>query len=231
MYLNNSLVDIGQKYGTDKVSHGFCHLYGEKFNQMKESVKNVLEIGVFFGASIQMWREYFPNATIHGFDTFEGLQGNGSRFGDADKFYKDWETLPHLGDRIQLYKHDQGKESDLITFVNEMKEKNIEFDLILDDGSHLMVDQQLTFKHLFEIVKNGGFYVIEDVHTSTDIGGYDVMNDTSNTTLTMIENYNKDKILKSIYTDMTETEKYVENIELYITSSFKSMTCLIKKKS
>ena len=168
-----SLQTLGSVYRTDKVSHGFCQAYDDKFNVIRDSVKDVLEIGVFFGASILMWRDYFENAEIHGLDTFEGLQGNGHVFKDADKFYKEWENDTDLKRRITLYKYDQGKENDLISFTTEMEKKGISFDIIIDDASHLMRDQQLTFKHMFPLIKKGGYYVIEDVHSS--FGGYDVL--------------------------------------------------------
>jgi cephalosporin hydroxylase len=227
----NNLIEIGSKYGTDKVSHGFCDLYDKKLNELKESTKNVLEIGVFFGASILMWRDYFPNATIYGFDTFEGLQGNGSRFPDADKFFKDWTNNMELQNRIKLYKFDQGKESDLIEFVKLMKNEGIEFDIIIDDGSHLMLDQQMTLKHLFQLVKKDGYFIIEDVHSSIYPDGYDVYPDFSNTTLKMLEDYLSTNALKSVYTDLKEVNNEVESLEIFTTSGYQSMTCLIKKKN
>ena len=175
-----------------------------------------------------MWRDYFENAEIHGLDTFEGLQGNGHVFKDADKFYKEWENDTDLKRRITLYKYDQGKENDLISFTTEMEKKGISFDIIIDDASHLMRDQQLTFKHMFPLIKKGGYYVIEDVHSS--FGGYDVLGDMSNTTLTMINNYVENNELFSIYTDLEPIKKSIKNMELFTTSKERSMTCIIEKK-
>jgi cephalosporin hydroxylase len=225
---NISLRNIGSNYGTDKVSHGFCDAYDNKFSKIRSSAKDVLEIGVFFGASILMWRDYFKNATIHGLDTFEGLQGNGHVFKDADKFYKHWENNKDVQERIELYKYDQGKEEDLIAFFNDMLKKDITFDIIIDDASHLMRDQQLTFKHMFPLIKKGGYYVIEDVHSS--FGGYDVLSDLSNTTLKMINDYNDKGELFSIYTNLDSLKSEIKNMELFTTSKERSMTCIIEKK-
>ncbi len=63
------LTRIGRRYGTDKVEHGFCAFYDEHLDASRGRVRKVLEIGVFQGASLQMWRDYFPRATIHGLDT------------------------------------------------------------------------------------------------------------------------------------------------------------------
>ena len=43
------------------------------------------------------------------------------------------------------------------------KIKNIEFDFILDDGSHIMQNQYNTFINYFKFLKNGGLYIIEDI--------------------------------------------------------------------
>lgn len=212
-----NLLGLGMKYGTDKVSHGFCQIYDNKFSGIRQQASNILEIGVFFGASILMWKDYFPNATIYGIDTFSGLQGNGHRFENADKFYLESKS----DKRIKLYVCDQGKEIDLQKFVDN----GITFDVIIDDGSHLMRDQQLTLKYLFPLVKDGGWYVIEDVHSS--LGDYDVLPDYSNTTLTMINYYIKGKTLKSIYTDMGYIESLITDMELFTING--SMTCIIKK--
>ena len=45
-------------YNTDKYSHGFIEIYEPYFNQMKD-VKNVLEIGVYYGDSLNYFSNYF----------------------------------------------------------------------------------------------------------------------------------------------------------------------------
>ena len=45
--------------------------------------------------------------------------------------------------------------------------KDLKFDIIIDDGSHMTKHQIDTFEHLFEtMLVDGGLYVIEDLHTS-----------------------------------------------------------------
>lgn len=227
-----SLRELGIKYGTDKVNHGFCDIYDDIFGSIRNEVVNILEIGVYFGASIMMWKEYFPNGTIYGMDTFEGLQGNGNKFENAKKFYDEWEINKidsNLSDRIELYVNDQSKEESIMSFVNKMKKKGIMFDIILDDGSHLMRDQQISLGYLFELVKPGGYYVIEDVHTS--LGDYDTLPDLSNTTLKMIKRFNECGKLSSQYMDLSKIEKEIGKMELYIVKNvYESMTCIINKK-
>ena len=74
----------------------------------------------------------------------------------------------------RFHRADQGSADDLAALCA----KEGPFDVIIDDGSHLSFHQLFTFHHLFDALKDGGIYVIEDVHTSfwpnsVDVGGVD----------------------------------------------------------
>lgn len=58
-----------------------------------------------------------------------------------------------------------------------MKMDNIQFDIIIDDASHDVAHQQITFGKFFKILRPGGLYVIEDMGSSffkeeVDLYGY-----------------------------------------------------------
>jgi predicted O-methyltransferase YrrM len=214
------LPKIGNKYGTDKVSHGFCDNYASFLENHRYDFTKIAEIGVFFGASILMWKEYFPNAIIYGLDAFKGDQGNGRHFEGYLDFWNKMEKNPDP--RIKLVVMDQSKMEDLLTF----REKD--FDMILDDASHLMKDQQQTLGVLFPLIKPGGYFVIEDIHTSLQ-PDYDVEGD--NSTLLMLQTYQKTGIWKSKY--MTDDQmKYLKQnsgeVKIFKNNNY-SMTCYIKK--
>ena len=69
------LTRLSKRFGTDKVAHGFTKLYDAIFSTQRSTTRRMLEVGVFYGASIRMWHDYFPAATIHGVDAWRGLQG------------------------------------------------------------------------------------------------------------------------------------------------------------
>lgn len=211
-----TLSTIARKYGTDKVTHGFTELYEYHLQSKREHYISVLEIGVFFGASIKMWKEYFSNATIYGADTFSGKQGNGTVFQNADAYYREWESCPD--ERIKLVRLDQSDEQQLKSFVDKCKADGVKFNLIVDDGSHLMRDQQLTFAYLFELLEAGGVYIIEDIHTS-DQSGYDVLPNKSNSTKTMFKLFKNGTPLRTMYFQDTEKldeiSKSIKSIEPY----------------
>lgn len=103
-----------------------------------------LEIGVFDGGSLEIWRKFFgPDAVITGIDIDE-------RCADLSR--------PDLPIRI-------GDQSDP-TFLANVVEEMGGVDIILDDGSHRAKDQRASFDCLFPLLDDGGVYVIEDTHTS-----------------------------------------------------------------
>jgi hypothetical protein len=80
-YKNNSseLCEIGRKYDTYKSSQIYnvsetrhCHPYtlffDGLFKNKRDSPINIAELGILKGSSLLMWREYFTNAEIYGFE-------------------------------------------------------------------------------------------------------------------------------------------------------------------
>jgi hypothetical protein len=174
-------------YDTDKFSHGYIPIYESEFQSIKDA-KNVLEIGVYQGGSLQYLKDFFPEATIYGLD----LNNNN-----------------HLNsDRIKTFVCNQEKLEDLENFISKI---DCEFDLIIDDGGHTMRQQQLTFGVLFKKVRPGGYYVIEDLHTS-NMSQY-ISPEDKITSLEMLENFKKTGILESNYISDNEKEYIENNIE------------------
>ena len=217
-----NLEQLGTKYGTDKVSHGFCKVYDTLFQYERQKVQKMAEIGVFFGASMEMWKDYFPTAIIYGLDSFKGIQGNGGSFDGYLEYYNKRKENPH--DRIKLEKVDQHIRDDLDKFASV----NNNFDIILDDGSHLMYDQQITFGILFKCLKPGGCFIIEDLHTSLQ-KGYDV--DGSNSTLDILKRYQKEGKWHSKYLTEEELDYLNQNTrscEIYIVNENSITSCIRK---
>lgn len=59
-----------------------------------------------------------------------------------------------------------GKRSDILFLENFIYDSGGNFDIILDDGSHVPSHIQTCFEMLWKHVKQGGVYIIEDVKTS-----------------------------------------------------------------
>jgi hypothetical protein len=157
------LCQLAQKYGADKcpeILHSYTPDYHLLLQAQRNSLQTVLEIGIgniplmgpvvgtsyMPGASLRMWRDYFPNAEIIGADIDRSILFNEHR--------------------ISSFYLDQSNEESLNELVKTLhSEKNIDsLDLIIDDGSHEEPHMVLSFKQLWSSVRpHGGLYIIEDI--------------------------------------------------------------------
>jgi len=136
-----SLIDIGKKYPTSKNKFGFVELYDVFFKQYQNKNINILEIGVDNGDSLRLWREYFSKANICGIDIKK-------------------KKFDITGVEIMC-----GSQSDN-SFLKSVVSKYQNFDIIIDDGSHISKDIISSFKYLFNHLNRDGIYIIEDLQTS-----------------------------------------------------------------
>lgn len=132
----DTLYNIGCKYGTDKTTHGYCPYY-ETHLPGRDEKFNLLEIGIFDGGSLRMWKEYFYNATIYGIDI------------DSRKIFQEDRIITFWGDAT------------LEGFLNSLNLPDLS--VIIDDGSHQANDIVKTYNLLWKKLNKGGFYVIEDL--------------------------------------------------------------------
>lgn len=137
-----TLNEIGLKHNSDKSSnyHDYLNLYDKHFDKHRLEKNKILEIGILFGGSLNIFYEYFQDSFIYAIDI---------------------EDKRHLQkDRVEILIGDQSDRNFLNNFENDF------FDIILDDGSHKMNHQQISLGALFKTLKSGGIYVLEDLHTS-----------------------------------------------------------------
>jgi len=147
---DNFLEKLGEKYLPTKRLHNYLIYYWMHLRDIRMDVKSVLEIGIQTDHSIRMWEEFFPNAIIHGID--------------IDPACKQFE-----GDRRRIFVGDQGD----YAFLRQVTESAARpFDIIIDDGSHLVSHQLRSFDYLFATMSDHGIYVIED--TGGCVGDYDL---------------------------------------------------------
>lgn len=146
-----TLHEIGRLHQTDKhdIWHSHCglsylNIYDKYMSDIRNSNVNILEIGVRDGCSHRMWREYFPNGTIFGID--------------IDPRCKQFQS-----DRIRVL---IGSQSDPNITNQAIEMAGGNFDVILDDGSHVNTLTISSFNLLYPSLKPGGLYIIEDLHCS-----------------------------------------------------------------
>lgn len=149
------LQDIGIKHNTDKAYfHKYLDFYESYID--KDNVKRFLEIGVWEGCSIRMWREWF----------------------DSDVIVEGWDINPSpFIENTDLRIVDQTNRKMMLDNVTGL------YDIILDDGGHTAEMIQTSFSLLFPHSK---MYILEDLHASLvgdqflkdgDISTIDIIND------------------------------------------------------
>lgn len=159
---NVSLKQIFDRWGTDKGHAQYPGVYECLFRNCREQVKAMLEIGIGTmlpgvhssmhgyarpgykpGGSLRAWRDFFVNATIYGLDVQPDTQ-----LDDKDRI------ITRLCD---------SRNASAVRATMSTDGWPREFDIIIDDGSHLADDQLTTFANFFPFVKHQGLYIIEDV--------------------------------------------------------------------
>ncbi len=150
------------KYGSDKgsadvsagsyhwPSHTYADYYSVLFAHARDSVCNVFECGIGNskmgdqyrpGASLRVWRDYFPHAEIVGADIIE------------ENLFND--------DRINTYYVDQTDPGSVRKLWDSVDVES--FDLIIDDGLHTYEAGICFFENSIQKLSQDGIYVIEDV--------------------------------------------------------------------
>lgn len=153
--MKTELCKIAYRYGTDKcpeIFHSYTPFYYELLKNKRQSIKKVLELGVGYletmpwnsryktGASLYMWRDFFPNAQIYGADILPKVM------------FKD--------ERIETFLCDETKKEDLKKLIENT---GSDIDLFIDDGSHAKEDQIFACLNLMPLLKKDVIYIIEDV--------------------------------------------------------------------
>lgn len=147
--LANATTDLERLFygNTGRLVHKWRHylpIYERHLGGYRGKPFRMLEIGVFQGGSLELWRRYFgPEATLYGVDINPDCAG----FVDAPN---------------QVRIGSQADPDFLRSVIGEMGG----LDIVLDDGSHVASHQRASFDALFPLLAEGGLYMIEDTHTA-----------------------------------------------------------------
>lgn len=162
-----TLNEIGIKYNTDKASRvqerwrgrvepelgtisgrDYLKYYDFFLSSLKSETFTLLELGVYYGASLRMWGDYFPNAQIVGIDL------------EQDTIF--------ANKRIDIICCDSTSQK----LLDNIKKYKGTIKCIIDDCSHSWGEQRTSFEMLFPILESGGYYIVEDLNFGSH-GAYD----------------------------------------------------------
>jgi len=144
----NRLYDIFIKNSDGSIHkwHHYFQIYHRHFSKYVGRKANILEIGVFRGGSLKMWKKYFGRkATIYGLD----IDPAAMRYAD-----------PKNG--IHVFIGDQSDRA----FMRDLMEKLPKIDIVIDDGGHTTKQQINTFLECYGKMADDGVYCCEDLHTN-----------------------------------------------------------------
>lgn len=119
-------------------------IYQRELGRFQGKDITFLEIGVYRGGSIPMWKGFF---------------GEGATLVFVD-INPDCKAHAEPGTHVEI-----GDQADP-AFLTHLAKTYGPFDVILDDGGHMMHQQITSFEHLWPQVADLGLYMVEDTHTS-----------------------------------------------------------------
>jgi hypothetical protein len=128
-------------------NHSYIEYYYDlEFSNKQTQNLNILEIGIWEGGSLKLWKNWFVNANIVGIDDNSGIFGNlrNSQFDQIPGVNIIWDDA--YSDRV----------------VNKFN--NNYFDYIIDDGPHTFESHKLCIKKWLPKLKHGGKLIIEDIY-------------------------------------------------------------------
>lgn len=159
------LCELAYKYGSDKcpqINHTYTTYYYDLLKDRRDTIKKVVEIGIGSseymhytpeqyqtGASLRMWRDFFPNAQIYGADIQRSM------------LFED--------ERIKTFYCDQGNTKDIENLISET---GSDIDLFIDDGFHLWGHQVHLCRVAMPLLDKNVIYIIEDVSHPKTIQKY-----------------------------------------------------------
>lgn len=138
-----NLDDYFKFFNCDKSSlaHGYDKFYLKELEKYKNSEINILEFGIHYGASQASFKKYFPKSNIIAVD--------------KNPYFKKF-----FSKKIKYLYCDVSNANSLEQLKNYL---NYKMDVIIDDASHIPEHQLKTFAVMFDLLRNKGIYIVEEL--------------------------------------------------------------------
>ncbi|SSC24651.1 S-adenosyl-L-methionine-dependent methyltransferase, partial [Klenkia terrae] len=179
----------------DKWVHYFP-IYTEHFSRFRGRPVRILEIGVYRGGSLDMWRWFFgPDAILVG--------------ADIDERAREVSAPDHL---VEI-----GDQTDP-EFLRSLAERHGPFDIVIDDGGHTMEQQIVTAETLFPLIADGGVLLTEDCHTSYwdsyqgGVGRAGTFIEWCKAKIDAVNGYHHDTTVDRVWTDTVDSIAFYDSV-------------------
>jgi methyltransferase family protein len=120
----------------------YFDIYQRHFHKFAGREVHVLEVGIYAGGSLSMWREYFgERCHVYGVDIEAAC-------------------MAHSGEKTKVFIGDQADRA----FWAKVKKAVPTVDILIDDGGHQPEQQRITLEEMLPHIRSGGVYLCEDIH-------------------------------------------------------------------
>ena len=136
----SELLRLAQSKNTDKgtLHRAYIPVYEALFAPLRNGIDPVLEVGVQYGGSIELWHDYFPAARIYGIDIAP--------------------ARPLVGKR-SVYLEGDAYTEDAVRFAARFGP----YAVLIDDGPHSAESQRFFIEHYSQLLTADGVLIVEDV--------------------------------------------------------------------
>ncbi len=157
-YFNSDLCEVGKKHNTDRSPHNpnthrhaYTGIYHFLFHKIRNEKLNIAEIGIYKNSGMKMFREYFKNANLYGYELLPELIESAKK----DNLYN-----------TQYFPMEVDSSSSIKEGLEKCDDK---FDIIIDDSSHMFEHQINIIKNSIPYLKKDGYLIIEDIFNNIKI--------------------------------------------------------------
>lgn len=157
-YCITDMCEIGGRMQTDKsplnayapgvinCRHGYTPIYDFLFAAYRNKEVNLAEIGIYKGAGLKTFREYFSKAHLYGFEYDKGYVNSAQALKLENTDFSFIDVRTEVG-------------------INQaLKQTNVLFDIIIDDSTHEVDDQVRILRCGTPFLKQGGIFITEDIY-------------------------------------------------------------------
>lgn len=123
------------------LAHGYTKIYESLFKPIKDQNLKILEIGSFYGNASAALFFYFKKSIIYSADINPDM-------------YK------YRGSRLKNFYVDSSSRKSI---TKNLLSNNIDFNIVIEDASHMLKDQIISLFMLFPKIKKGGIFIIEEI--------------------------------------------------------------------